>query len=280
MLKNDDEKQHQLNNLLQPMFLKVFQSGADAEATTKEAMFGSFYEVSTTTAKQVRQLLEDSVTIGLPVRQFVSVLLFQMLKDLIAECSKFFQKVSEKTASAISEEDQSILFYISGYIIKALQKYSAKANKSNKEFLSSAIETMLKNESDSEKTFISKYAEWTEKLSRGGLRTASDNFFMLIRELEMVCRKNVNEKDLSVNTFNKVVLKEKMMEEFMVKYYSEKLYNGTHGEYVLEKVANLFLTIRGNACARKAKAALIQASDKNKGSGKSFRKTLKDISNK
>ena len=96
----------------------------------------------------------------------------------------------------------------------------------------------------------------------------------------MVCRKNVNEVDLSTNTFNKIVMKEKMMEAFMVKYYSEKLYDGAHGGYILEKVINLFLTIRGNACARLAKETLVPVSDKSKGSGKSFRKTLKDISNK
>ena len=36
---------------------------------------------------------------------------------------------------------------------------------------------MLRNQYDTEKTFVSKFAEWTEKLSRGGLRTASDDFF-------------------------------------------------------------------------------------------------------
>ena len=72
-------------------------------------------------------------------------------------------------------------------------------------------QTMLRNQNDTEITFVSTFAECTEKLSRGGLRTASDDF-LLLRELEMVCRKKVNEKDLSTNiTFYKIVMKEKMM---------------------------------------------------------------------
>ena len=281
LLQQDNEKQQELNAILHPIFLQVFQTGVESKTSIKEAVFGKFYEVSTTTAKQVRKSLEDNMPTGQPARQFVSILLYQMLKDIMTKRAKLFQKVSEKDSCVnISEQDQSILFYISGYIIKALQKYTNKVKNSNKEIVSSAIQAMLKNENDSEKTFVSKYAEWTDKLSRGGLRTASDKFFFLIRELEGVCRKTVNDKDLSANTFNKVVLKEKMMEEVMVKYYSEKLYTGVHSGYILEKVINLFLTIRGNACTRKAKEALMPDKDKNKVSGKSFRKTLKDISNK
>ena len=177
LLQKDDGMQQQLNSVLQPVFSKVFKTGAVGETTTKEAMFSKFYDVSTTTVKEVRPLLEENLPTGLPVRQFVSTLLFQMLKDIMTERAKLFQKVSDANSCVISEQDQSILFYISGYIVKALQKYNKRIHNSNKEVLSSAFQAMLRNQNDTEKTFVSKFAEWTEKLSRGGLRTASDDFF-------------------------------------------------------------------------------------------------------
>ena len=129
LLQQDDEMQQQLNSVLQPVFLKVFKSGAVGETTTKEAMF-SKYDVSTTTGKEVRPLLVEYLPSGLSVRHIVSVLLFHMLKDIMTELAKLLQKVSDTNSCVISEQDQSILFHICGYIAKALQKYKKRIQNS------------------------------------------------------------------------------------------------------------------------------------------------------
>ena len=52
--------------------------------------------------------------------------------------------MSDANSCVISEQDQSILFYISGYIVKVLEKYNKRIQNSNKEVLSSAFQAMLR----------------------------------------------------------------------------------------------------------------------------------------
>ena len=137
LLQQDDEMQQHLNSVLQHVFLKVFKSGAVGETTTEEAMFSKFCDVSTTTVKEVRPLIDEYLPTGLPVRHIVSVLLFQMLMDIMTELAKLFQKVSDANYCVISEQDQSILFYIIGYT--ALQKYIKRIQNSNNDVLSDNV---------------------------------------------------------------------------------------------------------------------------------------------
>ena len=44
--------------------------------------------------------------------------------------------------------------------------------------LKEAMQVCLKRESDSEKTFVSNFATWTEKINRGGLKIPSGILFI------------------------------------------------------------------------------------------------------
>ena len=214
---------------------------------------------------------------NLPFRQFVGILFHKILGETVLERSQMLEKTAEKRSSELSDSDQSVIYYISGYIITALHKQASKKKVQNVKLkaLQEAMQVSLKHESDSEKTFVTKYSSWTEKINRGGLKIPSDNFYLFIRECEMCCRQEIDETNLHKDTFNIGILKEKIMDKYMIKYYAEKFTTEEFSSYIIERCVTLFLTIRGHASARKRKSE--QAAEEPK---KSLRKVLKDRTNK
>lgn len=272
LLENSSLKA-QLSSILEPAFLAVLNSNAADGCSLKETLFSKFYEMTLQSANEIIIALKDKIDPVLPLRQFAGVLLRQVMEDIIDERSSIYKKDIEKAQNEISEADQSVLFYISGYIIHAVEK-SQKRLKHSSQSMQDSISLLLKNEHDSKKTFIEKYSKWTERVNRGGLKIPSDNFFLLIREFEFVCRKSVGEEALNSLTFCKTNVKELIMEEFMVKYYLEQLKMDINSQ-LCERIMSLFLTIRGNACARKRKLEEINTG---KTKTKSVRQSLKEIS--
>ena len=119
-----------------------------------------------------------------------------------------FETAAAITQSPVSKNDQSVLFYISGYIIYSMTKQlKTKCITHKEENVMTALEAMLQNESGSEKTFITKYFKWTEKVNRGGPKVPSDNFFLFIRECENCIRINIDEQKNTSTTYNIVNLK-------------------------------------------------------------------------
>lgn len=115
---------------------------------------------------------------------------------------------------------------------------------------------MTTNESN-EKTFVSKFATWTTKLNRGGLKTPSDKFFLLVCEFESIYRTCVDLNSLSSLSLDRPTLVEKIMDSFMVNYYWDVLCtSSTYKDFILEKCVVLFLTVRGNSTARHIKLLL------------------------
>lgn len=88
---------------------------------------------------------------------------------------------------------------------------------------------------------------------------------------------------MTANSLEKCVLKEKILEDFMVKYYREKLFEAPDDEdndddtlsaVVFEDAINLFITIRGFAVMRIQRNKLLKEHEIKK-SGESFRQALK-----
>ena len=277
-LIGSEKKKEELKGLLQDKFYAVITNKTDTDSNTKEAIFSKFHKL--TGNQEVSEKLQDIISVDmgqhLPFRQFVGILLHKILGETVLERSKMLEKTAEKRSSELSDNDQSILFYISGYVISALHKQASKKKVQNKKLqaLQEAMQVSLKRESDSEKTFIAKYSSWTEKINRGGLKIPSDIFYLFIRECEMCCREMIDEKNLHKDIFNIELLKEKIMDKFMIKYYTEKFTTGEFSTYIKERCITLFLTVRGHASARKRKCE--QADEEPK---KSLRKVLKDCTN-
>ena len=177
---------------------------------------------------------------------------------IVKNKSNSYEEKKENCEINISHNDQQVLYYISGYLMNVLARKCAKEkNLSIQEAFHEAIENAMRNENNSEKTFVTKYNEWTEKVNRGGLKFASDNFFLLVRQFENICREGIDETHVGKDTLNKAVLVEKVMSNVLVRHYLQKIISGEYAEFFLEKCVNLFLTVRGHAWARKFKTTAI-----------------------
>ncbi|KAH3809403.1 hypothetical protein DPMN_006467 [Dreissena polymorpha] len=269
-LKTNSEVVKQLTEFLCEPFHKIFNT-TSKEMNHREAIFAAFYEMRIDSVDRVSEIVNKIVDCDtLPVRQFAATLLHQVLEDLISKRSSMYTR-SEKEAPQLSHDEQAVLFFISGYLIRALSKQVKRVKVSEKESLVVAIGNMEKN---NESTSITKqYSKWTEKLNRGGLKIPNEDTFLLVREFENQCRKTVDE-NLSCSDIHTVELKEQIMDAFMVQYYAEKLMPGKYSMIILEKMLSVFLTMRGHATARKKKSKLLQTTKT-----KALRTVLKEKSN-
>ena len=277
-LLQGSDKRAEVESVLNPVYKSVFKAAA-SDGQNNETLFREFFQSMLKTETQDRlkiildQIASDSEEIKLPVKQFLGVLHNQLLSDLIASRSSMFKWTVEKTEKSLTEADQNVLFYVSGYIISAMCKKSRRVGKTNslkQELLNETLQNFLKTESDSKKTFVKRFSKWTEKVDRGGLKIPSDNFYLFIRECEMCCRDTLDETHLNSGTYSLVTPKEKIMDRYMCKYYIDKLVKGKLSSYVIENCVSLFLSVRGHAAAKK-KTRLVSLQEK-----KSMRGALKE----
>lgn len=80
-------------------------------------------------------------------RQFVGISLFQIKEDLVDNRASTYYKHNQECDKSISDNDQSVLFYISGYIVQAM-KMLHKRIKSVK-LVTESTDKMIRKESES-----------------------------------------------------------------------------------------------------------------------------------
>lgn len=270
ILSEDYAKVKKVTEFLSLPYYGVFNNSNRQDLNIKEAIFMSFHNMSQEILPSLIDIVTENIEERLPFRQFCATFLHQILKDLIASRSELYKKEISKSPE-LSEKEQQVLFYISGFLICALQKQLKRLKASEKEALIVGLEHMQLNKSNTEKTMSQKFSNWTNKLDRGGLKIPSDDMFFLVREIENQYRQQVSENQLATETLNLEILKETIMDKFMVKYYTEKLVPGKFSSHILERILSIFMTIRGNAVARKKKQELCSTNEK-----KALRKVLKE----
>ncbi|XP_046571626.1 uncharacterized protein LOC124279790 [Haliotis rubra] len=186
---------------------------------------------------------------------FAQCLLDRILRNMLKHLSESIQKQSHQTASAISDNDQAVLYYISGYILHALLKKRAIFGMDIEQHLG---ELFLLSDATSKEEYIVRFSKWTEKMNRGGLKFPSDNFYLLIRSFEIEIRKHVQLSKLCASSLLCDKLKETVMSSYMVSYYWDKLLSCEDGLKlrVLEFIVDLFLRVRGGDVAKYSKRQL------------------------
>lgn len=97
------------------------------------------------------------------INLFLQMFFEDIVGELFTEQIQFVKSDSEKEQSTVSVNDQSILFYVAGFIIKALKKRYYVVSSKNL-----AIMDKLVSHSDSS-SFLNSYSEWFNKQDRGGL---------------------------------------------------------------------------------------------------------------
>ncbi|CAG2199464.1 unnamed protein product [Mytilus edulis] len=212
-------------------------------------------------------------------KNFIQIVMLELINQLLSQQTIQEQKSSDINHSELSENDQNILYYICGYIIRACEKRYSKLKGDLRSMKINCIEQVKSTSTTN--SFVSKYNKWTEKNDRGGLIMPSDNFYLLTREFETVVRKHLGDQELNAKSLLHDKLKELIMESFMVKYYSEQIFVGIdYDDYVLilEDIIHLFLTIRGFSTAKVIRNKMIKDKVTSKKS-LSLRQVLKEKHN-
>lgn len=180
------------------------------------------------------------------VNLFIQLFIEDIIGELFVQQIKVVKHASDTQQSNLSTNDQSILYYIAGFIIKALKKrYSCVST--NK---SSIVSKLLNSTNNT--TFVNTYGKWFTKQDRGGLQKPCDTFFFLVRELETIVRKSIS-PPYSASSLSLQPIKESFMESFMVKYYTDIMFKGETCDTMssmTEDIIHLFLTVRGYAFTR------------------------------
>lgn len=268
------------NNVIEKFFFTIFLSIFKTEsnlslAHDRECFFSNFHSARLSKSLQEghKQLFSSFKFTESAIRNFIQVLMLELVNQVLSEQTKSYQQHAEKAQATLSDSDQSLLFYIS-----ACEKRYNNCKSQNKATKLQCIER-LKLSSDIS-TFISKFQTWTKKRDRGGLSLPCDNFFLMLREFETIVRCHASIHNLHATSLLKDKLKELIMESLMVKFYSEKLFCGIEFENyinVLEDIIHIFLTVRGFAVTRVLRNAMAKEKTRNKTSA-SFRQALKEKS--
>ena len=212
------------------------------------------------------------------IPMFIQVLLRRLHENLLQRQVEMAIQGDTEAAESLSENDQNILMYISGYIIEALsRKYYNKEEK---------LKVVRSLASKGGSSFTDKYREFTKRADRGdgtrGLKHAHDNFFFMVRAVEMEIRQKIagryHQKTLLVEP-----LVEHLMCNFLVKHHWNTLVLDICEEataiQLMEQVIRILLKVRGFATAKRFKRELQKENKdvkrKNKQGGNSMRRGLK-----
>ncbi|XP_063402192.1 uncharacterized protein LOC134686117 [Mytilus trossulus] len=241
------------------------------------------------------------------VNLFIQLFIEDIIGEIFVQQIKVVKQASDTQQSNLSTNDQSILYYIAGFIIKALKKrYSCASTNQWRSWVfftctpepsggiwgcqplnvkapadsgyahanKSSIVSKLLN-STNNTTFVTTYGKWFTKQDRGGLQKPCDTFFFLVRELETIVRKCIS-PPYSASSLSLQPLKESFMESFMVKYYTDIMFKGETCDTMssmTEDIIHLFLTVRGYAFTRIERNKISNSSKASSG----LRKALKEI---
>ena len=211
------------------------------------------------------------------INNFLQVFLLDLVGEVFRQLVKSATAKSQNISESVSDNDSTVLYYIAGFIIGALQKrYSKLRNASvREEKLDNLRELTSRN---SETTFTEKFSGMIERKDRGGLRKPCDSFFFMVREFENVVRRNVDMDNLSGTPMMKAPLKEKILDSFMVKHYGNELFRDPDtAEMYIEECMDLFLTVRGFAAAKLVTRRVTHSAKELKMSSHSLRDALKCI---
>lgn len=146
-------------------FLDVFSVGSNlCSVSDREAIFQHLHQTR----------LGDSFTLGYmkllgtltfstkTLCHFVQTFMMELMANLIKEQVKVAKSVSTKEQEGLSDQDQSILYYICGFIIRRLSKrYQTKC--SSKRQCIQRLKLKAQNS-----TFVARFSNWKTKSDRGG----------------------------------------------------------------------------------------------------------------
>ena len=272
---NCDDIRDKFSNVFHELFVN---NGSHVSLSMeREAFFQKLHRMRTSP-----EVMSDIVSLFLSVgckqseidiRNVIQMIFLELVGEIFRVRLDFEKRQSVIIQKELTANDQSVLFYIAGYIIRSLtRRYYKLKNRDTR------VEDCLKDlvvHSKPSENVPNPISSLSDKKNRGGLKVPNDDFYKLVREMEMVTRKLIDENTLNASSLLLDPLRENVMENYMVKHYADRLYiqAGEYGSVLFEKTVKLFLTIRGFAVVRVQRNVINKAKKTTK-SSHSLRKTL------
>ncbi|CAH1795049.1 unnamed protein product [Owenia fusiformis] len=214
------------------------------------------------------------------VRAAILEIATNCVQHLVTVMGESLQKKAIDKLGSLSDNEQQVLMYIAGYMLRALQNICRRYSKNAKYIpVNTILKQLVRDNDGGNPTYLSKYRNWQEAINRGGLTSASDNFFLLVRHLEICVSDHLSTHVLGPKVLERSKLTEIVLQNHYVILYWEKLIGGKSssdsGILTLELLIKTFLSVRGHTLAKFVKNKL---SKSNKGE-KGLRKSLKNLTN-
>lgn len=214
--------------------------------------------------------------------RFCNELCLKMFRILLEKYRELVVVTGEETTdSTLSDNDNSVIMYITGAMMRSLASRCRRFSKNKKWLLCGEMLPTWQIPVASSGSDVDKYAVWCKALDRGGLKRPCRSLFLMMRAVETVVRKNIG-GGIHAHAIRKDRLTEVIMDDPLVSHYWDLLTTTALSKPTL--VAMLFdeliqytLTVRGFALARKVREQLLK---KGPSKQKALRKALKDLGNK
>ena len=241
-----------MSEILYPRFGSII-SGNIINQAEREELFCRFHSLRMDTS-----LREDVVGLiqkldpNVP-RKYCVMFHQCFLRELVACTIKAYRELvtrPEETAASkdLTASEKGVLYYVAGFI---LHKVGTRKHGNT-----ALIQSCVSNKKES------RFAEWTAKLDRGGLKFPSDNFFELIYQCDRCVASRVGTK-LSPNVLCKDSTMEALMDHPQIKNVWDKICTSAGQTYAnslvtLQYTLEAFLAMKGRALAQQARAPLMR----------------------
>jgi len=252
-----------LANSIKLLVTDIFRDTSGATCNEREQIFHRLHNARTDSQQiaNITRTIDCKQFSSKQINTFLQLVLLEIIGEMFKSLVNGAKHISEVVSVSVSDNDNTVLFYISGYIIRALEKKYSKIKNSDLKQTKMNIMRNLHCNSTAE-SFTNKFDKMLTLKDRGGLRKPCDNFFFLIREFENITRGSVDCKNVNETMLLKDNLKENILDGFMVKHYANEIFDYSEtetGEAITEDCVNLFLTVRGHALAKLVKKTAAKA---------------------
>lgn len=209
-----------------------------------------------------------TVSIGPLYQHLTDTIFHNLLEPIFTQPVQ--QSVATDSSPCISDNEENALRYIAGYILhKVKKRVSASKHALKKELMRGVDYLIDKKDSDSGS------AQWVQSLDRGGLCKVTEEAHTLFYELEILVRKLTGE--MMNSDFRREALSAMRKEDDDVMFVWRRITAemGTpESDYLFARIANLFITIRGNSFATSIMERYKQSARKKVQKSKGMRKKV------
>ena len=237
---------------LQEVLGKVVYSVHDVDPSCrsfKDKLWASFHHVRLTKLPDIWGSFCEATKV--PDKYRSEPLLLQYISTKFLEIMVQTEYPSAATTTTVSppltDDEENALRYVGGFIIRSLIKKNSH---------SPHIVMCLNNlttEDDDHDDYLSYTKAWIEKINRGGLYIISDDVYLVFKSMEIITRKILGsiDKPIKDSVGKKGTIASISSDDDVLFYWSLVTAETPNdiARSVIEKIAELFLTIRGFALA-------------------------------